>query len=1128
MLKPWAAIFRWSLFQLLTNTISKTINDYAYSIISEAMCPFDKLLYHQPLDEIRILLLHLNTSLYELLDSYRRAFHSGTTVIQEAETASSLELHVAAQNRAITAEYLGLTEGDYVALTGEDYLQNKYNSIEDDESSSPGEPAGPIKKRTWWEHWGYDKKAKALKEDTGPDVVRSEFLRRTGLKASDLVELLKTEYVNPFVPRGEGIAILENNEFGFVSFCKNLSGEINEEDPVVKYKALIDYMHSQQIESHSIGKTGKFTRGQIEEWVKLNSDVFSKVIVLDNPHKSEGWHSGHARLIHLDGGRPDPSELMRIQQFVRLRAKMGWTIEELDKTISVLSRLYKEPPSTPLMITADLLDQLVCVAKLLHMTGLGVTDLLTLWSMIDTRGENCLYSRLFLTHHHFIIDPLFKPDENGNYFTESGKLSAHRRVIMAALGLTEDGINAFMSAKLYSEDSLIDGDLSIKTLSFLYRHSLMARLLKITPAALCQVIGVFGDIFEDPSHTLEFLEQWRRMSDGGISFAQLNYVLKGIDDPLNPLGPEKLKILAAIKSILDGIDVINTMHPDLEDEEQDTLTKDALTAKLSLLYDEAQVKQTHEFLEGSPEWIEKRFPSWLNLTFSFINDEEGEILSSTDSSLMKKRWCFMKSLMPYLRQQLIEQLVIATMSREVGIPVDMAKMLLSDILHPEVEDEGVTALKAIADTKLRVKNEDITGFEGYLVSFSNNAYTFIHSSTTNPNLQIDDISVLFSNLESKSTDLVYLDGGRPHPFRATNDSDHSLQWKAHPSPIHPIPQVTLIPRHAEEKISPVFVQLAKVAMVIKNYNLSMDEVKYMTSYPEDSPILKDGILSFEGWRQLLSYLGLRNSLPNMPRRELIHLFRWAGNPEYDEPDPGEKSLSERISSLMAIKENTIQCLLTHFQLDERELFTNWENLTKLKKASDLAQKVSVDVDTLFTWAERPLNYGDFRKIAQEIQGSIRGRYTPKEWGKVVKPLRHRLRLNQQNALIGYLLNQEEIIKWKVVDADSLFEFFLIDVQMGACLEISRVKQAIFTVQLLIQRCLCGQEEKYGVPIRTLDRKGWEQMKSYRTWEGNRKNFVYPENWIEPSLRDDKSEIFQQFETGTYICLLRFNFTTANS
>lgn len=42
--------------------------------------------------------------------------------------------------------------------------------------------------------------------------------------------------------------------------------------------------------------------------------------------------------------------------------------------------------------------------------------------------------------------------------------------------------------------------------------------------------------------------------------------------------------------------------------------------------------------------------------------------------------------------------------------------------------------------------------------------------------------------------------------------------------------------------------------------------------------------------------------------------------------------------------------------------------------------------------------------------------------------------------------------------------------------------------------------------------GWKWIKNYRIWEANRKVFLYPENWIEPELRDDKSPFFKEIET----------------
>ena len=61
---------------------------------------------------------------------------------------------------------------------------------------------------------------------------------------------------------------------------------------------------------------------------------------------------------------------------------------------------------------------------------------------------------------------------------------------------------------------------------------------------------------------------------------------------------------------------------------------------------------------------------------------------------------------------------------------------------------------------------------------------------------------------------------------------------------------------------------------------------------------------------------------------------------------------------------------------------------------------------------------------------------------------------------------------------------------------SRIKQAMASVQLFVQRCLLNLEP--AVAPTTIDPHRWQWMKQYRTWEANRKVFLYPENWLEPN------------------------------
>ncbi|MEG3838649.1 neuraminidase-like domain-containing protein [Microcoleus sp. herbarium14] len=148
--------------------------------------------------------------------------------------------------------------------------------------------------------------------------------------------------------------------------------------------------------------------------------------------------------------------------------------------------------------------------------------------------------------------------------------------------------------------------------------------------------------------------------------------------------------------------------------------------------------------------------------------------------------------------------------------------------------------------------------------------------------------------------------------------------------------------------------------------------------------------------------------------------------------------------------------------------------------------------------------------ANEIKNVAKAKYNEEAWLEVSKPLSDQLREQQKSALIAYVLSMPDIRKANVTDSNRLFEYFLIDVEMCACMQTSRIKQAISSVQLFVQRCLLNLEP--GVKPSAIDGDRWQWMKNYRVWEANRKVFLYPENWIEPELRDDKSPFFKEIES----------------
>ncbi|KAM0426814.1 hypothetical protein ACHAQK_012313 [Fusarium lateritium] len=131
-------------------------------------------------------------------------------------------------------------------------------------------------------------------------------------------------------------------------------------------------------------------------------------------------------------------------------------------------------------------------------------------------------------------------------------------------------------------------------------------------------------------------------------------------------------------------------------------------------------------------------------------------------------------------------------------------------------------------------------------------------------------------------------------------------------------------------------------------------------------------------------------------------------------------------------------------------------------------------------------------------------------GKAIEAC-EKLVAKKNTVLISFLLSQDYFRSRKIYDANGLFEFFLIDVQMAAEQSTSRIQQAISTIQLYIQRCLLGVEVKGRLRPTSIDKNRWQWMQRFTLWQANRRVFLFPENWADPTLRDDKSEPFKAIE-----------------
>ena len=151
-------------------------------------------------------------------------------------------------------------------------------------------------------------------------------------------------------------------------------------------------------------------------------------------------------------------------------------------------------------------------------------------------------------------------------------------------------------------------------------------------------------------------------------------------------------------------------------------------------------------------------------------------------------------------------------------------------------------------------------------------------------------------------------------------------------------------------------------------------------------------------------------------------------------------------------------------------------------------------------------------ILRDFQAALRARYDASDWRDIIKPINNSMRMLQRDALVAYILHQltENPVSAQINTPDKLFEYFLMDVQMEPCMQTSRIRHALSSIQLFVERCLMNLEPR--VSPGSINADYWKWMKRYRVWEANRKVFLFPENWLEPELRDDKSPFFKEIES----------------
>jgi hypothetical protein len=306
------------------------------------------------------------------------------------------------------------------------------------------------------------------------------FLDRSGLTYPELVDLVKTRFVNPTL-QGEG-------DFDYLTRLGIPAADVRNwivaGIPVTIPAPILNQLTA-------LGENPVF----FTTWVKRRS----RAIVINTGFEAP-CDLDRATLMHLDGTLLLPDELYRLFQFIRLWKKLEWSLADMDLAV--------EPGSLDGVTIFETVLLLANVKQLHVNTTTPIEEIVCWWQPIPTHGELSLYDRLFRNKAAQLIDPILElnPERTELKAAETSTpptITDHISSLLAAFRLSAQDM-AIVRNEIGLDDDFsvapaIQPLLNITTLSAIYRQVSLARALELTVRESISLIRLTGlKVFERP------------------------------------------------------------------------------------------------------------------------------------------------------------------------------------------------------------------------------------------------------------------------------------------------------------------------------------------------------------------------------------------------------------------------------------------------------------------------------------------------------------------------------------------------------------------------------------------------------------------------------------------------------
>ena len=328
--------------------------------------------------------------------------------------------------------------------------------------------------------------------------------------------------------------------------------------------------------------------------------------------------------------------------------------------------------------------------------------------------------------------------------------------------------------------------------------------------------------------------------------------------------------------------------------------------------------------------------------------------------------------------------------------------------------------------------------------------------------------------------------------------------------------------------------LAKAVLVVRKLQIDADERAFWYGASSAWALPAIGAvstsstgISYASLKGLIDLFALRRRLPGSSPTfaALLGAIASGTSATYTTTPTTDWAFPGLLADRTSWNEDDLRTLVTRFLA-----YTSTPPITGLTTADGLktlldqvaiVRRVGGGAATVAGWAVAPSASGLTSTLSAEVVAAARSRYADaKQWAEVAHPVRDGLRKRQRDALVSYLIPVVNAVRLAagddlIRDADGLYQYYYIDVSMNPEMLTSRIVQGCCTVQLFIHRCMFGLETNTSgdllVDFTDDDRRMWEWMRTYRVWQAARKVFLYPENWILPELRHDRTPFYRAFE-----------------